>query len=127
MPPRFLSSTYSPSFLALAPLEPDVLSLLFMLFGLAVVMALVLWLASLFFQSYLYTQPGGGLMWQAPIVAVVMTFFFLFWSLLNVWGAIKVSSTKVEVPYGLLWEFSNRIDVVPEPVPEILSKKRNDP
>src|SRR6267378_3026756 len=58
---------------------------------LALVLAVVLWGATQFGQSYFYTEPANG-----------------------------------DLPYPVLWRFSNRIYMVDNPVPEFTSKKNYD-
>jgi hypothetical protein len=102
-----------------------VFSLFLVVVLIGAVLTAVLWFGTLFLQSYFYTEPSGGVFWQAPLAAAVLTVFYLFWSLLNVWGGTVVDG-RVEIPYGILWSFSNRIDLSPEPVAEFESKRRNE-
>jgi hypothetical protein len=102
-----------------------VLSLFVVLLILAVVLTAALWFGTLFLQSYLYTEPSGGVFWQAPVAAGVLTFFYMCWSLLNVAGGTVVDG-KPEIPYGIVWEFSNRTYLVNEPVSQFESKPKND-
>ncbi|HYV34233.1 MAG TPA: hypothetical protein VE988_00930 [Gemmataceae bacterium] len=99
------------------------LGLYFVLVVLFLVLTAVLWLMSQSLQSYLYTEPNGGFFWRAPAAAAVLTAFFWFWAMLNIWGS-EATPTGVAIPYGVLWEFSNRIDVIAEPVPQFESKRR---
>ena len=92
---------------------------------LAVVLAVALWGGSLFAQSYLYTEPASGLLWRAPAAAGILAFFYLFWSVVNYVGGDRATG---EVPYPVLWEFTNRTYLVSNPVPQIESKKlRGEP
>jgi hypothetical protein len=102
-----------------------VLSLLLVVVLIGAVLTAALWVGTLFLQGYLYTEPSGGVFWQAPLAAAVLTFFYLFWSLLNVWDGTVVDG-RVEIPYGILWSFSNRVDLSPEPVAEFESKRKNE-
>ena len=104
--------------------EAIVEALLVDLAVLAMVLMAVLWSGSMFFQSSWYTTPAGGIAWRAPLAAALITGFFSGWSLLNVSEGTTTPSGAAQIPYGVLWEFSPRVDVVPEPVPEIVSKRR---
>jgi hypothetical protein len=104
---------------------PAVLSLLVVIVILCVVLTATLWFATLFLQSYFYTEPSGGIFWKAPLAAGVLTFFYLCWSLLNVLGGSVVDG-RPEIPYGVIWEFSNRTYMMAEPVAQIESKPKTD-
>jgi hypothetical protein len=106
--------------------EPTVLSLLLVMVVLAVVLTAALWFGTVFLQSYFYTEPSGGVAWQAPLAAALLTGFFLFWSLVNVWGGTLVDGRpdRPDLPYDVLWKFSNRIYLTSEPVAQFESKKR---
>jgi len=101
--------------------ETRVLSLLLALFVVAVVLALVLWLGSVFAQSYFYTEPAGGLFWRGPAAAAVLVLFLLFWSVLNVWGGNRSVDKRIPFPY--ITDFTNTVDLVREPVDQFESKK----
>jgi hypothetical protein len=104
-----------------------VVSLLILLLVLAVVMSLVFWLGSLFAQSYFYTEPVEGLAWRGPAAGVALAVFFLLWSLLNIAGGN--SAIDKRIPYPWLLSFTDVVDLVPEPVPEIesMGKKADEP
>src|SRR5207249_3944010 len=72
---------------------------------------------------YFYTEPAGGLYWRGPAAAGVMVFFFLVWSLLNVWGGKRATDKKIPFPYFMY--FTTTVDLVPEPVDKFESKKPN--
>jgi hypothetical protein len=100
-----------------------VLSILVVLIVFAVVLAVVLWLGSIFAQSYFYTTPSEGLYWRGPAAAGVIVAFLLAWSLLNLSGGNAADDKKI--PYPGILNFNNVIDMVPEPISEIESKGRN--
>jgi hypothetical protein len=99
-----------------------VLFMLCFLVLLSLVLAVVLWGATQFGQSYFYTEPASGLLWRAPAAAGILTFFYLLWSLLNYAGGNPANG---DLPYPVLWRFSNRIYMVDSPVPEFTSKTKN--
>jgi hypothetical protein len=102
-----------------------VLDLLVILIVFALALMVVMWYGSLFAQSYLYTTPVSGISWRAPAAAGILTGFYLVWSLANIWGATKTSVGVTEVPFGVFWQFSPRVEVIPQPVPEFVSKRSN--
>jgi hypothetical protein len=126
-----LPNTQSSIFTAIAPFssfgppEKTVLVLLVALIVIVATLTAVLWSGSLFAQSYLYTSPADGLYWRAPAAAGALTSFYLVWSLLNVLGGSSTAVGIVSVPYGVLWEFSPRVEVIAEPVPRFTSKRRS--
>ena len=100
------------------------LALLIVLFVLVIALTVVLWVGSLFAQNYLYTSPAPGIYWKAALAALCLAGFYLIWSLLNIQETTTSPLGVVEIPYGLIWEFSPWVDVIPEPVPEFVSKRR---
>jgi hypothetical protein len=102
-----------------------VFSLLLVVVLIGVVLTAALWFGTLFLQSYFYTEPSGGVFWQAPLAAGVLTLFYLFWAVLNVMGGTVVEGRN-EIPYGILWSFSNRVDLSSDPAPELESKRKNE-
>jgi len=103
-------------------LETRVLSVLATLFVIAVVLAPVLWLGTVFAQGYFYTEPARGLFWRGPAAAAVLFFFYLFWSVLNIWGGNRAADKRIPFPY--ITEFTNTVDLVREPVDQFESKKK---
>jgi hypothetical protein len=103
-------------------LECPVLSLLAILFVIAIVLTVAMWFGTLFAQQYLYTEPAGGLYWRAPAAAAVLTGFLLFWSVVNVMLGKSATDKKVPFPYFIY--FTTTVDLVPEPVNEFQSKRK---
>lgn len=58
------------------------LLLIFILLVLAVVLGLVFWVGSVWFQGYIYSEPNEELYWRAPAAAVVLAAFYAGWALL---------------------------------------------
>jgi hypothetical protein len=46
---------------------------------LAVVLSILLWAGTLWFQGWLYSEPAGNLYWSAPAVGVGLTLFYALW------------------------------------------------
>jgi hypothetical protein len=111
-------------FLILGSPVPIVLPLLVVLFILAIFLMVVLWFGSLFAQTYLYTAPVSGVAWRAPLAAAILASFYFGWSFLNIWGGTRTPLGGTDIPLGVLWEFSPRVEVIPQPVPEFVSKRR---
>jgi hypothetical protein len=89
------------------------------------VLTALLWFGSLFAQTYFYTAPADGIYWKAPAAAGILTAFYFVWSMLNVWGGTAKTAGPTEIPFGVVWEFSPRVDVIAEPVPQFWSKRRS--
>jgi hypothetical protein len=110
---------------ALLALETIVLDLLVVLIVFYVVLAIVLWLGSQSLQRFFYTEPSPGLLWRAALVSGLLTGFWWLWTLLNIWSSTVIPiEGRVEIAYGMPWDFSTRVDVVAEPVAQIVSKRR---
>ncbi|MCS7046395.1 MAG: hypothetical protein NZO58_08575, partial [Gemmataceae bacterium] len=62
----------------------------------AVSLVVFLWVGTLFFQRYIYTEPTRGLYWQAPAAGAVMGLFFAGWCLLV---ATTPGVTPTDNPY----------------------------
>jgi hypothetical protein len=101
-----------------------VLALLVVLVIVAFALMAVLWYGSLFVQTYLYTAPVSGIAWRAPAAAAALSLLYLGWSLLNVWGGTRTPLGGTEIPFGVFWEFTPRVELIPQPVPEFVSKRR---
>ncbi len=48
------------------------------LLAMALILSVVLWAGSIWFQGWLYEEPAGGLYWRAPAVGVGMTVSLLY-------------------------------------------------
>lgn len=92
------------------------LSLTLILLVVAVALGVVLYVGSLFFQGYVYTEPSEGLFWQAPVAALVLTFFYAAW-VYSV--ALSADATPRDIPYDVLYRFSPRVTMVSEPVKKL--------
>jgi hypothetical protein len=96
------------------------LLLILLLFGAA--LTVILWVATLFFQGYYYTQPTQGIVWQAPAAGFALALFITFWCLL------LVSSTVTNIqdlPYDTIFSFKPRVDKFKEPVKELWVVKKS--
>jgi len=90
-----------------------VLILILLIIG--VTLTVVLYVGSLFFQGYFYTEPSRELYWQAPAAGGVLTAFYFLWCLLiaNSGGA------NPRIPYDTIFRFSPSVDLLNEPAKEI--------
>lgn len=93
-------------------------SLLLTVVVIGVGLGVLFYVGSLFFQGYIYTEPSGGLFWQAPAAAGVLFAFMLLWCML-----VANSSTAApsEVPYDTILRFNPKEDLTKQPVPEIVA------
>ena len=89
----------------------------------AVSIVVFLYIGTLFFQGYIYTEATPGLFWQAPAAGAVMAGFFALWCLAVVNSA---DAHPEDIPYDTLFRFSPRVEMVKEPVKEIWAVKKND-
>ena len=47
-----------------------------------VALAVLLWVGTMWFQGYIYSEPSEQLFWRAPAAAAAITLFFAFWGVL---------------------------------------------
>ena len=88
---------------------------------LAVTLTVLFWFGAQSLQEFLYTNASEWLYWQAPLAATLIALFLVVWWLVNL--SFASPSTR-EIPFGVPWEFSARVDVIVQPVPEFESKRR---
>jgi len=62
----------------------------------------LLWAGTLFFQSYIYTEPTKGIHWQAPAAGGALAAFLTLWCLLV--------ANDVASPDSFVFQFSPRVD-----------------
>jgi hypothetical protein len=93
-----------------------VTSLLLALSVIGIGLGVLLYVGSLFFQGYIYTEPSTGLAWQAPAAAAALFLFLLFWCVIV---ANSATASPSQVPYDSLFRFSPTIEMVKEPIPEM--------
>jgi len=108
-------------------LEAAVLALLVVVVLLAVVLAAVLWFGTALLQGYLYTEPADRLPWLALLAAAVMVSFYGVWVTLDIWEGSATQGGPVDIPYGVLWDFSPTVSLIADPIPEFESKRRRRP
>jgi len=94
-----------------------------MLAVLAATLMLLLWVGSLFLQSYFYTEPARELTWGAPAAGALLTAFLAWWCFLV---ARSSEARTGEIPYNTLFTFSPRVEMVKAPVRELWAVKKND-
>ncbi len=101
--------------------ESSVLFALLVLGISAVVLTVILWIVTLFFQGYFYTEPTSQILWQAPAAGAALGLFYAFWCLLVVNG-----TTGDAVPYDTLFRFTPRVEKFDKPVPKLLGYLRGE-
>lgn len=98
------------------------LTLLLILLVTGVALAVLLYVASMFLQGFLYTEPSGGLYWQAPAAAGVLTLFFAIWCVLD---ASAEGHAPTNIPYDTLFRFNPRVDLLKEPAMEVWAMNKD--
>jgi hypothetical protein len=99
------------------------INLLLILIVTAVILTVVLWAGTFFFQGYIYTEPSPGIFWQAPAAAALLTFGYTIWSLSV---AFSAEATPQNIPYDALHRFSPKEDMSElegKPAPKIWAIK----
>lgn len=82
---------------------------------LLIVLGVGLFVATLFFQSYIYTQPTPGLAWRAPAAAAVLATFYTIWC----FGITRSDASVGNIPYDTVLRFSPKVDLFAEPALKI--------
>jgi hypothetical protein len=100
---------------AAAPESPPVTLILYILLVATAVIGL-LWLGTLFFQGYFYTEPVEGAAWRAPVAGAILTLFFAAWAWLDVRNR---GDDPQDVPFNTLFRFSSEVARTPEPVKKL--------
>ena len=60
------------------------------LLALALILSVLLWAGTLWFQGWLYSEPAGNLSWSAPAVGVGITLFLAIWVIVDCWTGGRV-------------------------------------
>jgi len=76
----------------------------------------LLWVGTLFFQGYIYTEPTRGIYWQAPAAGGILALFITLWCLIALNSA---DPATLEVPYGALFTFSPKVEKYKKDAKEI--------
>src|SRR5262245_35000261 len=76
----------------------------------------LLWVGTLFFQGYIYTEPTRGIHWQAPAAGGILALFITLWCLIAVNSA---DPATLAVPYGTLFSFSPKVEKYKKDAKEI--------
>jgi len=97
-------------------------SLLLSLLVVGLGLGVLLYAGSLFLQGYVYTEPSGGLFWQAPAAAAALLLFFVFWCLMV---ANSATATITDIPYDTIFRFSPKEDLAKSPVGEIVAVRKD--
>src|SRR5262245_27592208 len=84
---------------------------------------LVLWVGSLFLQSYIYTEPAPQLVWGAPVTGAVLTAFLAWWCYVV---ATSPDARPGDIPYTSIFFFSPEVELVKEPVRALWAVKKSD-
>ena len=77
--------------------------LLLILLLIGFVLAVFLWLGTLWFQGYIYSEPAGGLAWRAPAAGAAVMGFLALWCFLDYRLA---DPTAEDLPLDTVWNFS---------------------
>jgi hypothetical protein len=97
-----------------------VFTLLLILLVLGITLGVGLFVAGLFVQGYIYTEPSPHLPWSAPVAAAALFFFFSLWSLLVVYSG----STPTDIPYDVVHRFSPTVDKFTKPAKELWAVRK---
>jgi hypothetical protein len=87
----------------------------------AAALTVLLWVVTLFFQGYFYTQPTEQIQWQAPAAGTALGLFLTLWCWL-VYTSVEPGRT--DLPYNDLFRFSPRVDLHKEPVKELWAERK---
>lgn len=82
---------------------------------LGLTLGVLIFVGTMFFQGYIYTEPSSGLAWRAPAAAVALTAFFALWSLM----VIASGQDQTNIPYDTLFRFNARDNLSKEPFREL--------
>jgi hypothetical protein len=67
------------------------------------VLAVFLWVGSVWLQGYIYSEPAGGMLWRAPAAGAALMLFLAFWCFLN----YRLGEPNAgELPLDTWWNFS---------------------
>jgi hypothetical protein len=89
----------------------------------AVALMLVMWVGSLFLQSYIYTEPAQQLTWGAPAAAALLAAFLAWWCYVV---ATSTDSQPGDLSYNTLFTFSRWVEMPDTPVRQLWAVKKND-
>jgi hypothetical protein len=95
--------------------------LLLILFLSLIVLIVVLWGGTYFFQGYIYTEPSSGIFWQAPLAAGFLMFGYLIW-------VMTIALSSPANPSSLSTNpilFSPNVDMLKRPAKRITAIKLN--
>src|SRR5262245_54296960 len=82
----------------------------------AATLVVLLWVGTLFFQGYIYTEPTRNIAWQAPVAGVALALFFTLWCMIVVNSAEPGTQ---EIAYDTLFRFSPTVEKYKNPVKEL--------
>ncbi len=94
------------------------LLVVFFLFGVG--LTVLLWIGTMFFQNYFYTEATEGLVWQAPAAGFTLAAFFTFWCWL-----VQNTATGQELPYDTLFRFSPQVEKFKQPAKRLWAVKKD--
>jgi len=83
----------------------------------------LLWVGTLFFQGYFYTEPAQQIVWAAPAAGVVLGGFLAWWLFT---AARSPGERAGDIPYDTFFRMSPRVYMVNEPVVELWAVKKNN-
>ncbi len=80
----------------------------------------LLWVVTLFFQGYYYTEPTAEIHWQAPAAGVALAMGLTFWC----WLLIQAAPRPGDIPYDTIFRFSPRQEQFAESVKELWAVRK---
>jgi hypothetical protein len=101
-----------------------VLGLLVIIVVIGVTLSVLLWVGTVYLQSYFYTEPSAGAYWQAPAAGAALALFLLVWCLLNVNTPHDPGQVLPYEPYDTLFRFSPVEDLDKEPANKIWAVRK---
>ena len=83
--------------------------------------AVLLFVGTLFFQGYFYTEPAEGLVWRATAAGASLSLLLTFWAMLT----LNADDARPEnLPYNTIFAFSPDEDMFDQPVKELHVQQR---
>jgi hypothetical protein len=74
----------------------------------------LLWLGTLVFQGYFYTEPAEQLYWRAPVAAAVLMLLFAVWAMLDVNSR---GINDQDLPFNTIFKFSDYVTMTADGEP----------
>lgn len=87
----------------------------------AAALIVLLWVGTVFFQGYIYTEPTREIHWQAPAAGAALALFYTLWFVLI---ANSSEASPTNIPYDSLFRFSPTVDRYKEDPKELLVERK---